>query len=554
MKNSILYIDDEKENLESFRMAFWKEYDIELAESTADAEKILSNKEIQLVISDQRMAKETGLEFIKRIKPFFPSTIFIILTAYSEMELVISAINTGIDRFIQKPWSYNELKLAIDSAMEKYQLRKKNSELLVSLKNKNEKLNQFNSQLIANSDELKLSQKEILKREKLLAAIFKNLPLVVLIIDIENRIRTINHTGRLLAGKSENEILGKRFGEAFHCVTFVNEQDNISNCANCIIKQTVQTTFANKLENYQVEGNIALQLNGKEKKSIVSISATYLEQENPIVLLSINEITKLKESEKKLHVQNQRLENLNQNLQQAILKSQESDRLKSGIIANISHEIRTPMNAIIGFAEMLLKPSIPEDKREVYTNIIKESGYRLLRVVNDIVDISKITTDRLEIFNEEVCINHIISEMHLLFVKQANKKNLKLSSIKPLTDRESTISSDRLRLIQILNNLLENAIKFSEEGQIEIGYQLKNDFIEFFVSDTGIGIPENLSEKIFDDFYQIEMNNNRKFAGIGIGLSISKKLVELMGGKIWMNSSPGKGTTFYFTIPYKTLG
>ncbi|MDF1547224.1 MAG: ATP-binding protein [Bacteroidales bacterium] len=551
MKPVILYIDDELENLESFRLAFRNHYDIELASSTLIAEKILKEKEVALVIADHKMPSETGLAFIKRIKSQYPLTTYILLTAYSELELVINAINVGIDGYIQKPWLHNEMSFAIENAVEKYELKKQNIALVVTLKKRNEQLKQFNSQITSNSTKLLKSQSELSKREKLLAAIYKNLPIAVVIVDENTRIITVNHTGRNLAGTTENEIIGQLFGKAFHC-SYMKDSMECTDKARetCIIRSAVKHSIEHKTDNFKTEGQLPFNLNGSTINKIISLSATYLEQEQPMVLLSFDEITQQRKNETQLLIQNKKLESINSKLESAIIKSKESDMLKSGIIANISHEIRTPMNGIIGFSEMLMKPSIPDEKKEIYLNIIRESSFRLLRIVNDILDISKIETDNLDIINESFCVNSLIMEMQLLFIHKATKKNIELIPHKDLQDNESVIISDRLRLVQILNNLLENAFKFTEKGKIEYGYLLKNDFLEFYIADNGIGIAEEQQNKVFEGFYQVQMNNNRKFAGIGVGLSISQKLVELLGGKIWLKSFEGKGSTFYFTIPY----
>ncbi|NJO89042.1 MAG: HAMP domain-containing histidine kinase [Chloroflexia bacterium] len=227
--------------------------------------------------------------------------------------------------------------------------------------------------------------------------------------------------------------------------------------------------------------------------------------------------------------------------------------LKTAILANISHEIRTPLNGILGFTEMLLKPDIPEKKKDIFYNVIRESSNRLLRVVNDLLDISSIETEKIEIIQEEVCLNKVITELLFKYTQKAKKNGIDLLIYTPLCDNESTILSDRLRLTQILDNLIGNALKFTALGSVKFGYKQNGDVLKIFVRDTGIGISPKMHEKIFDGFFQVEMDTTRMFSGIGVGLSISKKLVELLGGKIWLESAPKKGTTFYFTIPYTKI-
>jgi len=283
----------------------------------------------------------------------------------------------------------------------------------------------------------------------------------------------------------------------------------------------------------------------------VLVSASYFEHGQPMIILSLEDITRQKESEQKLQIQFAKMETLNEKLNAAIIKSKESDRLKSAILANISHEIRTPLNGIMGFSEMLLKPYLPEKKKDIFFNVIRDSGDRLLRVVNDLLEISSIESDKIEIVKENFCLNKVITELLFKYTKQARKKGIELFIHKPATDIESTIFSDRLHLTQILDNLIGNAIKFTPDGVIKFGYKLNDDELVLFVEDTGIGIAEEMHDKIFEGFFQVEMDTTRAFSGIGIGLSISKKLIELLDGKIWLESAPQKGTTFYFIIPYK---
>ncbi len=556
MKSKVLYIDDEIENLESFNMAFWKFYDIRLALSTSEAESFMRQEDIELVISDQKMADETGLEFIKRIKNDFPFTLFILLTAYSDMDVVIEAINIGIDRYIQKPWDYNELKHAIDNALEKVRLRKNNNELLEALQESNFQLKDSNDRLSLHAKELGEKQIELNKRERLLSAIYKNLPLVVFIIDANGKIIKINRTGKLVAGKKEHELINKQYGKALDCSYTLNGLKGCGShqfCTNCVINKTINDSLTLKRDFYKVEGQLRLKHNGTIEPMTVYISTTYFEIEEPMLILSLEDITRQKDSERRLQMQFAKTEALNEKLADAIIKSSESERFKTAILANISHEIRTPLNGILGFTEMLLKPDLSEKKKDIFFNVIRESSNRLLRVVNDLLDISSIETANIEIIKEEVCLNKVITELLFKYTPKARKSGIDLLIYTPLSDDESMIISDRLRLAQIIDNLIGNALKFTSIGSVRFGYKPDGDMLKIFVKDTGIGISPKMHEKIFDGFFQVEMESTRMFSGIGVGLSISKKLVEMLDGKIWLESVPKKGTTFYFTIPYTKI-
>jgi len=242
-----------------------------------------------------------------------------------------------------------------------------------------------------------------------------------------------------------------------------------------------------------------------------------------------------------------------QDLEAALAKAEESDRLKSAFLANMSHEIRTPMNGILGFADLLNDDSIQPDEKRRFINIIKTNGQHLLSIINDIIDISKIDSNQLKITNIKFNLNHLLDELFITYqneIVQKGKTEITLQLDKALQDAQSHIISDDIRLRQILYNLINNSLKFINNGFIRFGYSLSGDNLEFFVQDTGKGIAADKQSIIFERFRQEEETHTRQFGGTGLGLSISKGLVELLGGKIWLSSEEGKGTTFYFTIPY----
>lgn len=246
----------------------------------------------------------------------------------------------------------------------------------------------------------------------------------------------------------------------------------------------------------------------------------------------------------------------NEQLKRAIQKVQESDRLKSAFLANMSHEIRTPLNGIIGFTELLRDEELDNETRKDYIELINTSGELLLNLINDIIDISKIEAGQVNIENSNVSLNKMMNSLLSFYTKaRINKNNLDIRFINPSDKENIKIRADELKLQQILNNLLSNALKFTEKGVIEFGYVIKHEDkkIEFFVSDTGIGIPEEKVKYIFQRFRQADGSTTRKYGGTGLGLAISKALVELMEGEIWIESSVGCGSTFYFTIPYRPV-
>jgi signal transduction histidine kinase/CheY-like chemotaxis protein len=245
-------------------------------------------------------------------------------------------------------------------------------------------------------------------------------------------------------------------------------------------------------------------------------------------------------------------------------KAEESDKLKTAFLSNISHEIRTPMNGILGFAALLNTPDLTGSEQEEYIEIIKISGDRMLNIINDIVNISKIETGLIQIDNTEADINDKTAYVYSLLKPQAEEKGLGFACKNGLFASDAIINTDHEKVYIILSNLVKNAIKFSQNGSIEFGYVVKNAtanagakedgvlplFLEFYVKDTGIGIPADRQKAIFDRFVQADISDTRAFQGAGLGLSISKAYVEMLGGIIWVESIEGVGSTFYFTIPY----
>ena len=231
-------------------------------------------------------------------------------------------------------------------------------------------------------------------------------------------------------------------------------------------------------------------------------------------------------------------------------KAEESDRLKSAFLANMSHEIRTPMNGILGFAELLKEPNLKGKKQRKYIKIIEKSGLRMLNIINDIINISKIESGQMEVHLQKSNINEQLEYIYTFFIPEAEKKGIQLSYKHTLPSNEAFITTDREKVFAILTNLVKNAINHTEKGSVEFGYMIKDDFLEFYVKDTGIGVPKDRQEAIFERFIQADIANKMALQGAGLGLSISKAYVEILGGSIRLKSEEGEGTVFYFTLPF----
>jgi signal transduction histidine kinase len=235
---------------------------------------------------------------------------------------------------------------------------------------------------------------------------------------------------------------------------------------------------------------------------------------------------------------------------QAKQKAEESDRLKTAFLANMSHEIRTPMNGILGFSSLLKEPDLVGEKREEYIDIIEKSGARMLNILSDIINISKIESGQMVVRCTEVNVNELIKNIFVLLRLDAEARKITLTYNNGLRTEEAWVKTDREKLNSILSNLVKNAIKYTDKGSIEMGYSKMDDILTFYVKDTGIGIPKIRQEAIFDRFVQADISDVQAREGAGLGLSIAKSLVELLGGKIWVESEEGVGSAFYFTLPY----
>ncbi len=233
----------------------------------------------------------------------------------------------------------------------------------------------------------------------------------------------------------------------------------------------------------------------------------------------------------------------------ALEKAQESDRLKSAFLANMSHEIRTPMNGILGFAELLKEPMLSGEEQQRYIDIIEKSGERMLNIINDIINISKIESGQGSISLHPVNLNELIGNLYNFFVPEVRNKGLELIYENGLSFENAIIKTDHEKLFAMMSNLIKNALKFTQKGQINFGYKKVKNEILFFVKDTGIGIPEESRTSIFERFIQVDIENRNAYQGAGLGLSISKAYVELLGGKIWVESCINSGSEFYFRIP-----
>ncbi len=391
-KYSILYVDDEHNNLKIFKNTFRREYNVFTAISAKEGINILKNKKINTILSDQRMPEMTGVDFLKYTLKTHPDINRILITGYTDFNVIKSAINEAkIYQYIQKPWRENDLSSTIKEALKIYELEKENKKLPENLK-------------IAN-------------------------------------------------------------------INFANTNIELIEAA---------------------------------KK--ISIEKT---------------------------------------------KAVESNRLKSVFLSNLSHEIRTPMNGIIGFANLLQTKNLSSEKNKKYTDIIIDSSEQLLKIIDDIIEISRFETNQIEFNIEKINISSFFNDIYFYYKAKTDDKNISFVFNNKISDDKSIFKTDEAKLTRITKNLLDNAIKFTDNGYVKITCKIINEVLIVEIIDTGIGISEKMQPKIFESFRQEDENHTRLYDGLGLGLAIVKENIKILGGKIQVVSKKGKGSIFRFKIPVK---
>lgn len=394
--------------------------------------------------------------------------------------------------------------------------------------------------LVKKSKELNEAFLQIEESEKRLRLFFDKSPAIMLVLNDKTEVEQINNTGLQFIQKKESEVLGKRPGEIFDCISAFDHPNGCGYgmlCKFCKIRNSAEETLTNGIPANNVESVLTQKLDNKQVSFTVLVSSALIKRKNKSsVLVTITDITQRKKLENELTLAKE--------------KAEQSDKLKTAFLANMSHEIRTPLNGIMGFSELLCtKKNMSLEQKQAFSSIIKTSSQGLMQIIDDIIDVSRIESGVLRINKSGFKINSMFQDIwiyaHTKIVE--SKKDIELIFLE--NPNNLAIVTDEVRLKQVFLNLINNAIKFTEKGKIEYGIsKVTKNYIEFIVSDTGIGIPGDKHKIIFDRFRQGYENTNRSYGGNGLGLSITKSLVELMGGQISLESAINVGTTFKFTI------
>ena len=503
-KIRVLHIDDNLHDrmlIKDALLSIPDKFEVVQAEDEQSFITHLNNKDFDIVLSDFNILGFDGLEVIQLIKEKYPDMPVIIVTGTGSEIIALEAMKMGASDYVIKSVNHiRGLSHSIETVLQNRKIKNDRKKALVALKKSEEKYRK----------------------------IFENVQDVFYQTNKDGIITEVSPSVFHASGFHREEILGKPAAELY-----VNPADRTT-LIEILSKHGEIWDFETRIKTKQ--GNV--------KYASLNAHLIYNKKGEPSGIEgSLRDVT-----DRKL---------VEQELIAAKEKAEESDRLKTAFLHNISHEIRTPMNSIVGFAELINDPEIPAGQRMEFTDIIVKSSNHLLSIITDIVSIATIEAGQEKVFEREVNLNSIFFLVYEQFLPEAKKKNISLSLAPLLPDHEVLIHSDETKLIQIISNLIGNAIKFTKEGYVQFGYQIdeaedKENMLRFFVEDTGIGIPINMQEEIFDRFRQVENATKRNYGGSGLGLSISKAYVELLGGKMWLVSELGVGSGFYFTIPYKT--
>ena len=369
------------------------------------------------------------------------------------------------------------------------------------------------------------------------SAILKNVHAFILLINNDFKVLKTNYYQQTGTRKGPEE---KRVGDLLQCCNALSAEGGCGThvyCGSCPIRQAIRQAFEQRrgFTNLEATLNMVTSENQTVACEAVISGSYFLLNEEENMVLTVHDITHLKQVERELKVAKEKAEN--------------ADIAKSAFLANMSHEIRTPLNAITGFAEVMGSANTEEEKTQ-YQEIIKMNADLLMQLVNDILDMSKIEAGTLEFVYSTVDINLLLSDLQRLFQMRINDAGGKEQIIAEPSLSSCLIQTDRNRVAQVISNFVGNAIKFTREGNIRIGYEAKDTELYFYVKDTGTGIPAEKLSNVFGRF--VKLNKDQK--GAGLGLSISQTIVGKLSGQIGADSIEGEGSTFWFTLPYLSCG
>jgi signal transduction histidine kinase len=510
--------------------------------------EILEVENIDIILSDYNLPGFNGNEALKIAREQYSNIPFIFVSGMMGEDAAIEAMLNGATDYVLKN-KMDRLIPAIKRAINEQELENNRIKSAITLQENSKQLILQNEKYILVNKELAFQNEEKEKRASELA--IANKELIYQNQEKEKRASELAIANEELA--YQNLQKEKRASE----LAIANEELAYQNLQK--EKRASELAIANEELAYQnlqkekraselaiANEELAYQNLEKEKRaSELAIANEELAYQN---LEKEKRAAELVIANKELIFQNQEKEIRAEELIIARVKAEESDNLKTAFLQNITHEIRTPLNEIIGLSNLLNKDDVTKIDSTEYTSMIAQSGLRLIEIIGNIIEISKIQTRQIIIVKKNFIIYSLLFEIHYAILYINKNKNIQINLVIP-ENNLLTAFSDESKINQIFVILIKNAIKFTKSGSIDFGYTIQDDCYQFYVKDTGIGISEDLHQKIFGKFIQAESSLSRSYEGAGLGLSICKGLVEILGGKIWVESKLGSGSTFYFTIP-----
>ncbi|MBN2610357.1 MAG: response regulator, partial [Bacteroidales bacterium] len=479
MKNKIqiLHVDDNPLDRQLVKDALCKEndaFEIIEADSREKFERHLDEQDFDLILSDFNILGFDGLQVLQIVHDKNPEIPVIIVTGTGSEEVAIQAMKIGASDYVIK--SVKHIR-GLAHTIEKVLVNKKNQ------------------------DERNEAIAKLKKSEEKYRRLFENMQDVYYQIDNQDIIREISPSIFKLAEYKREELIGTTVASFYYDIQ--EREDMLS-----ILSQK------------GVVWDFEVRLKAKSGQvKYASLNAHYMVDENN---KQIGIEGSLRDIDKRKHFEEE--------LIAAKEKAEESDNLKTSFLHNISHEIRTPLNAIVGFSAILTDPNLPLEKRKGFSDIIVKSSDLLLSIISDIINISTIEAGQEKLSLVSTDINSKFKLLYEQFSPRAKEKNIKFHFNTTLSDSDSVTLLDETKFLQILTNLLDNAFKYTQHGAVSFGYYLKENYLEFYVEDTGIGIPAELHESVFERFRQVETTATRQYGGSGLGLSLSKAYVEMLGG------------------------
>lgn len=514
-------------------------YDIiyKRVETRQATRETLRNDRWDFIISDYSLPQFSGLDALMELKETGNDIPFILISGTIGEEIAVAAMKAGVHDYIMKD-NLTRLVPAFVRELREAQIRKQKREA-----------------------------EEAIRNERiLLRTLIDNLPELIYIKDTQgNKIVSNSADFQFLGFTSEAEVIGKTDAELFperRINHQIEEDRQIIESEKTIYNYEEQRKDTNGELHWFLTNKIPLFTDQGKMSGLINLSHDITERKLSELALQTRE-QELEKQNMEYEALNREYLKLNAELKESISqisainaelivakgKAEESDNLKTAFLENMSHEIRTPLNGILGFAEFLKDPDLDKDQIESYIGIIDASSKQLLTIINDILDISKIKADQITIKNEDVNITELLEQLYEQNKEQAELKKLRFTLNPRNLDKNIVTVTDNAKLQQVFSNLINNAIKFTSTGSVEFGLELQDHALSFYVKDSGIGIAPEDQDLIFKPFSKVENSAARKYGGNGLGLAISKALVEKLGGTISLSSTISQGATFTFSIP-----